>query len=880
MAGVAPDADALADVDDVGEALALQDRGGEAAALAAAADRRDRPVARDLVEAPREVAVGDVEGAGDVLGRVLGGVADVEDQRRLRALGPRRQLVGVDQLDPRHRPLLDPPGGHPALEEAAHPHADGRQQLGRGALVAAGGGDDDDLGPLRHDPRHLGGEAGVVGGGAEGTGDVGFVELVVGAPVDHEGAACHPLLELVWGHRRRRAEVVEEGAAVDRDDRRHVRWFVAEAADRVLDELRLVGGPERPVVAPLEPDRRGVLEVEAGAAAERAAEVAGPELDLVVEGQQPLVQGAEDVRGPLARLDREVGPGDVADEQRVAAEQGPGGAVAAGVAEQEGGVLGPVAGGVDRLDREVADLQRPAVGERLVRVLGLGQLVDVDARPGRPRQAPVAGDVVGVVVGLQDVPDPDPVQPRQPPVGVDVPLRVDDDGDARFAVGDQIGSAAEVLVDDLPEEHGLKSTPRVPPGERGTPQRRPRIVSGLETLSRSHTFWALGATIALYLAASAAPTPLYVVYQDEWGFSATTLTLVFAIYVFGLLGALLVFGRLSDYIGRRPVIAVAIALEIVAMVLFVVADGVPTLSAARLVQGIATGMAMTAMGAALVDLNPPEHPALAGIVSGLAPISGLAVGALLAGTLVEYGPWSTSLVYLLILVGLLAAALVAWRMPETGPRRPGALASLRPRLGVPPRLRPEILALVPILIASWGLGGLYLSLGPSVAAEIFDLPNHVVGGLVVTLLCGTGAVTIYRLRAWELPRALMLSAGLLAAGLTVTLVGLIAETVILAALGTLIAGIGFGASARGTFGTIASIALPEERGGLFAVFYVISYLAFSLPALAAGLASTEVGLRPTAIVYAAAALVLSLLAAWAQRRLATHSTLRRSASTL
>lgn len=389
----------------------------------------------------------------------------------------------------------------------------------------------------------------------------------------------------------------------------------------------------------------------------------------------------------------------------------------------------------------------------------------------------------------------------------------------------------------------------------------------METLSRSRTFWALSAILALYLAASAAPTPLYVVYQEEWGFSATTLTLIFALYVFGLLATLLVCGRLSDHVGRRPVIAAAIGLELVAMLLFVVADGVPALGAARVVQGVATGLAVTALGAALVDLNPPENPSLAGVVSGFAPIAGLAFGALVAGALVEYGPWSTSLVYLLILAGLVGAALVAWRMPETGPRRPGALASLRPQLGVPPRLRTDILALVPILIASWGLGGLYLSLGPSVAAQIFDLPNHVIGGLVVTLLCGTGAVTIVRLRASELSRTLMLSAGFLAAGLAVTLLGLIVESVVIAALGTLVAGVGFGASARGTFGTIANIALPEERGGLFAVFYVISYLAFSLPALAAGLASTEAGLRPTAIVYAAAALVLSLLAALAQRRL-------------
>ena len=100
------------------------------------------------------------------------------------ALDPRRQLVGVDQLDLAHRPLLRAPGGHPALEEAADPQADRGQQLGGVALVAVGGGDDDDLGPVGGDPRDLGREAGVVGGGAEGAGDVGLVELLVGAAVD------------------------------------------------------------------------------------------------------------------------------------------------------------------------------------------------------------------------------------------------------------------------------------------------------------------------------------------------------------------------------------------------------------------------------------------------------------------------------------------------------------------------------------------------------------------------------------------------------------------------------------------------------------------------------------------------------------------------
>jgi MFS family permease len=384
------------------------------------------------------------------------------------------------------------------------------------------------------------------------------------------------------------------------------------------------------------------------------------------------------------------------------------------------------------------------------------------------------------------------------------------------------------------------------------------------------TFWSIAAILCLYLAASAAPTPLYVVYQDEWGFSATTLTLVFAIYVFGLLATLLVLGRLSDHVGRRPMIAASISLEALAMAIFIVAGGVAVLALARIVQGVATGIAMTAMGATLVDLDPPESPGLAGMVSGLAPISGLAIGALLAGALVEYGPLPTHLIYILILAGLIASGVVALRMPETGLRRPGALASLRPRLGVPARVRAELLALVPITVASWALGGLYLSLGPSVTAQVFGMPNHVIGGLVVSLLCGTGAVTIFFLRGWPFPRALNLAAGFLAAGMAVTLAGLLAESPALAAIGTVVAGVGFGASARGGFGTLAALARPEERGGLFAVFYVVSYLAFSVPALAAGLASTSAGLRPTAIVYGAVVLALSLTAAWAQRRLSAR----------
>jgi MFS family permease len=383
-------------------------------------------------------------------------------------------------------------------------------------------------------------------------------------------------------------------------------------------------------------------------------------------------------------------------------------------------------------------------------------------------------------------------------------------------------------------------------------------------LSFPMAFAATSAIFVLFAAAASAPSPLYVVYQREWGFSATTLTVIFAVYVFGLIGSLLIIGALSDHVGRRPVLAAAVALEAVSLVLFLIANDVTVLLAARVAQGIATGAAFSTLGATLVDLNPPHAPGRAGLVNGVAPISGLALGALGCGALVQFAPAPTQLVFALLLAGTGLAGVAVARLPETSARRPGAVASLKPALGIPARIRPDVVALVPIIVASWALGGLYLSLGPSVAASLFGLSNHLIGGLAITLLCGAGAITAFALRGWPTTRVLGISAALLSAGTAITLGGVEVHVVALAVAGTVVAGVGFGASALGSFGTLARLAAPGERSELLAAALVIAYLAFSLPALAAGLAATSVGLHATTVVYSLAVVVLGLIALGAQ----------------
>ena len=128
----------------------------------------------------------------------------------------------------------------------------------------------------------------------------------------------------------------------------------------------------------------------------------------------------------------------------------------------------------------------------------------------------------------------------------------------------------------------------------------------------------MAVTLAALLFASSAPSPLYVIYQAEWDFSALTLTGVFAVYAVALLSALLVAGSLSDHLGRRPVLLAALVVEIVAMLVFAVAPSVVWLFAARILQGLATGVAMGCISAALLDLQPPERDwqgALTGVVA-------------------------------------------------------------------------------------------------------------------------------------------------------------------------------------------------------------------------------------------------------------------------
>jgi hypothetical protein len=369
----------------------------------------------------------------------------------------------------------------------------------------------------------------------------------------------------------------------------------------------------------------------------------------------------------------------------------------------------------------------------------------------------------------------------------------------------------------------------------------------------------VGGVFVLLFFSAAAPSPLYGVYQSQWRFSATTLTAVFAVYALALLVTLLVFGSVSDYLGRRRVILASLVMAAGACGLFVAAHGVGMLFAARALQGAAVGAGTSALGAALIDLQP-EGSAFASVITIVAGQVGLAAGGLGTSALVQYGPASTRLVWWLLLGVSLAAAVAVLAMPETASGRPGVLASLRPRVAVPRRARGTFALALPCLIAAWMLSGFCLSLGPSLAAQVVGSRDLLWGGLVIFLVAGTGAVGPVIFRGVSGSAAMLAGCLALLAGALMTLAAI--ETTSAAALfvGVAVAGAGFGTATLGALRSVSAQASPGQRASLIAAFFIVAYLAFSVPVVVAGVAVTHVGLHRTALVYCVVIAVLVAVA--------------------
>jgi len=393
---------------------------------------------------------------------------------------------------------------------------------------------------------------------------------------------------------------------------------------------------------------------------------------------------------------------------------------------------------------------------------------------------------------------------------------------------------------------------------RSTARRAGRARPAGWRLSGRPAMYLLASLIVSLLAASAAPTPLYAIYQADWGFTPITTTIVFGVYAVAVLAALLTLGRLSDYVGRRPVLLAALAVQAASLLVFAAADGVPELLAARVIQGLSTGAALGAIGAGMLDIDR-ERGALA---NAAAPGMGTGSGALLSALAVRYLPAPTHLIYLALLGVLAVQALGVAVMRETVTRSPGAASALVPEIRLPRTVRAHVLTAAPVLFAVWALAGLYAALGPALVRALTGSASEVLGGLSLTVLAATAVAAVLLLRDASAHAVMITGIVALIGGVAITLLALTVKSPALFFAGTAVSGVGFGSGFQGGIRTVVPRAAAHERAGVLSLLFIISYLGLGLPAVAAGFRIVHGGgLVGTARDYGVAVVLLALLAA-------------------
>lgn len=364
------------------------------------------------------------------------------------------------------------------------------------------------------------------------------------------------------------------------------------------------------------------------------------------------------------------------------------------------------------------------------------------------------------------------------------------------------------------------------------------------TIPATAAFAAAITSMTAFFLAAGAPTPLLIVEQQRWGFPSSLLTLAFGIYAIGLLATLIVAGRLSDHLGRRPVLIAALLLETAAFMLLLFAPGIGTVILGRLVQGIATGAATSAFSSAVIELAPPRARTIAASIVSAAPAGGLGIGALVAGALTSATVHANTIIWAALALITLVGTLAVVASPETVTRRPGARASLRPSIALPGNARPVFLRATPTLVAAWMMAALFMGLVPTTLGTVFHIESTLTDGATAFLEPAAAAVaTLFAARF--APRALLrVAAAATAIAALVFLAGLIGHQLWMLDAAGIVGGIGFGTAFAGTVRATVPTTPADRRAGLFAAIYTVSYLAFGVPAIISGVLIGLAGLTP------------------------------------
>jgi MFS family permease len=376
-------------------------------------------------------------------------------------------------------------------------------------------------------------------------------------------------------------------------------------------------------------------------------------------------------------------------------------------------------------------------------------------------------------------------------------------------------------------------------------------------LDRRTGFAAVGYAFAVTMLGTTLPTPLYGIYQRDYGFSELTITVIFAIYAAGVIAALLLFGRLSDRIGRRRVLLPGLAFSALSAVAFLFAQGLDLVLVGRVLSGLSAGIFTGTATAALLDLAPSNSRGRATLVATMVNMGGLACGPLLAGLLAEFAGAPLRLTFWVDLALVLSAAALLWAVPETVPA--SGPARIRPqRLHVPLEVRATFVRAAMAGFAGFAVLGLFAAVAPGFLAQILGVQNPATVGLVVFAVFAASVVgqTVF-VRVMG-TAALPAGCAALAAGMGLVAIGLAASSLASLIAGGVVAGLGHGLSFRAGLTAINEESPAEHRAEVASSFFVVAYVAISLPVVGVGLLADLIGLRAAGLIFAGVVAVLAL----------------------
>src|SRR3984893_12249770 len=377
-----------------------------------------------------------------------------------------------------------------------------------------------------------------------------------------------------------------------------------------------------------------------------------------------------------------------------------------------------------------------------------------------------------------------------------------------------------------------------------------------ETSTKTRLAFGLVAyAFAAIMVGTTLPTPMYALYAQQMHFAVLTTTVIYATYAGGVLFALLAFGRWSDAIGRRPVLLAGVVFALASAAVFLAAESVPLLLVARVVSGLSAGVFTGTATAAVIEAAPEKWHTRAAAVATVANIGGLGIGALLAGRLVECAPAPLHLSFVVHIVLVLLAGGAVLIVPETSQRTGGIGAQ---RLSVPVEVRTVFIIAGLAAFAGFAVTGLFTAVAPSFLANVVGIDNHAVAGLIACSIFASSAVAQVAVATMNPQRAVAIGCAILVAGMVILAVALQLSSLAGLIAATVVSGIGPGISFSRGVAAVAERTPADRRAEVTSTYFVVAYVAISLPLIREGLAPRAWGLRTAGIVFA---LAVSALAA-------------------